>query len=273
MWVHKVLDVFFRTLDAVDAARDKVDRALGREPRPDPWAVEWPPPNLSASPAERPAPDANEADAAAPPAGGAPEVGVADVAAEGSAPAASKARRARARTPSAAGKAATRGAPKKAPPKAGRTKGTRAAAAPSSPAPADKSPADKSPSSRKGSVDRQGKDFDSPRARAVAEYVAERGLAVVSEAADHGGKKVLARMLWSLYAAEAAGSEKGLTCADASALLHLAAGMEVFATNLARACRDHPELIEETEPDGRSKRYKLSAAGRLAAEALIAPGA
>ena len=43
MIVHRLLDVFFRTLDAVDIVRDRVDQMLGRQPRPDPWATSWPP--------------------------------------------------------------------------------------------------------------------------------------------------------------------------------------------------------------------------------------
>lgn len=123
----------------------------------------------------------------------------------------------------------------------------------------------KAGSNRKGSVDRSGKDFDSPRARAILEQLRGVGLGVVTEDADQGGKRVLARVLWALLAADRAGSELGLTAADASALLHLGAGMEVYATNVARACRDETDLIEESVPDGRSKRYKLTTAGKSAA--------
>jgi len=48
----------------------------------------------------------------------------------------------------------------------------------------------------------------------------------------------------------------------------LAGGMEVFATNVARACRDETDLIVESTPDGRSKRYRLTDAGKAAAAGL-----
>jgi hypothetical protein len=115
---------------------------------------------------------------------------------------------------------------------------------------------------RKGSVDRSGKDFDSARARAVYEALRQRAGQVIVDDATLDGKKVLARVVWALFAAEGAGSEMGLTAADASALLHLAAGVEVFSTNIARTCRDETALIVESEPDGRIKRYKLTARGR-----------
>lgn len=253
MLVHRLLDAFFRTLDAVDAVRDRVDRALGREPRPDPWAVEWPPP---AAPGNGATELRREEPVAAKPTS--PKSPVAP-----KAPAAPK------KAPSAAapavelvdGETKVEAPKKKAAAKKAAPKKASSAAAPKA------KPAAKKASSkgRKGSVDRQGKDFDSPRARAVLEHVKSSSLGVVTEEAEHNGKKVLARVLWALRAAEDAGSEKGLTTADASALLHLAAGMEVFATNIGRACRDHSDLIAESEPDGRSKRYKLTDEGRAAA--------
>lgn len=239
MIVHRLLDAFFRTLDAVDAVRDRVDRVLGKEPRPDPWAVEWPP-------AE---PEKAERDD--------------DERARQSNGASDKA------TPSHEATRVEQEAPKR---EASTKEAKRAEAAPKKKAPAKKTaapkakaadkPATRSKTSRKGSVDRSGKDFDSPRAKAIWEYVRDNRLGVVTEEAMLDGKKVLARVLWALSAAEAAGSELGLTTADASALLHLAARMEVYATNIGRACRDHPELIEESDPDGRSKRYRLTAKGK-----------
>lgn len=237
MIVHRLLDAFFRTLDAVDAVRDRVDRVLGKEPRPDPWAVEWPP----AEP-ERKERDDEEA----PKRNGATEK-ASPVSAAKQAPAKSEPKKAEAAPKQPAAKKAPE---KKAPAK-------KAAA---------KAPAKKSKTaSRKGSVDRSGKDFDSPRAKAIWEYVRDNRLGVVTEEAMLDGKKVLARVLWALSAAEAAGSELGLTTADASALLHLAARMEVYATNIGRACRDHPELVEESDPDGRSKRYRLTPRGKALA--------
>ena len=260
MLVHRLLDAFFRTLDAVDAVRDRMDRVLGREPRPDPWAVQWPPP---ATPGEgEPKPngehrldDSKEAR---------PQAKVGRAASE---------QRARVADVDVADRAPSKQGPaKQAPskqPTAGKAPAAKSKKATASAA-AKAKPAAKKASSkgRKGSVDRSGKDFDSPRARAVLESLKEGGPGVVTEDAEYNGKKVLARVLWALGAAEQAGSERGLTTADTSALLHLAAGMEVFATNIGRACRDHGELIVESEADGRSKRYMLTAAGRAAAASI-----
>ena len=91
---------------------------------------------------------------------------------------------------------------------------------------------------------------------------------VIAENADVSGKKVLARVLWALWAAEASGVQDGLTAADTSALLHSAAGVEVFTTNVARTCRDEVGLIEASVPDGRIKRYKLTDSGRVRARSL-----
>lgn len=262
MLVHRILDAFFRTLDAVDAARDRVDRILGREPRPDPWAVEWPPPASSASSLESQEQASKNESADSSHATAKSSVSLADVPASNDDVVAAEAVAADITEKSAAtGKKTTRkaaAAPAKK--KAAAKKSTAQKTA------TQKAASKKSASSkRKGSVDRQGKDFDSPRARAVSDFVRQNDFGVVSPDAVHNGKKVLARVLWALHAAEEAGSEKGLTSADASALLHLAADIEVFATNLARACRDHGDLIAETEMDGRSKRYKLTRQGKAAA--------
>ena len=127
---------------------------------------------------------------------------------------------------------------------------------------AKKAAAKKTISNRKGSVDRQGRDLDSPRATAIAAWIVSSGTAVVTEAADLDGKRTLARVLWALAMAEQAGTADGLTSADTSALLSVAADVEVFSTNVARAFRDEAALFVETSPDGRSKRYALTAAGR-----------
>lgn len=265
MLIHRLLDAFFRTLDAVDAARDRVDRILGREPRPDPWAVEWPPPasapHTDAPVATKDATAATEVSPAAQ-SPAKPEENGSDLLTSGETTTVAVDSPATSKKTSAA----------KRPAKQAKTsaKKTGTAAKPTAKKPAAKKQTAKKDASskRKGSVDRQGKDFDSPRARAVSEFVRESSLGIVSPEAEHDGKKVLARVLWALHAAEQAGSEKGLTSADASALLHLSANIEVFATNLARACRDHADLIQETEMDGRSKRYKLTAAGKAAAAQL-----
>lgn len=238
MIVNRLLDAFFRTLDAVDAVRDRVDRVLGREPRPDPWAAEWPPADVEGKERERG--DEQAAAREAPKTNGATQKA----------------------TPSKSATAAPAEREAPAPSKAPAKKATKKAATKAKPAAGKGDKAEKAKSSRKGSVDRSGKDFDSPRAKAIWEYVRDNGLGVVTEEAMLDGKKVLARVVWALSAAEAAGSELGLTTADASALLHLAARMEVYATNIGRACRDHEDLIEESEPDGRSKRYRLSPKGK-----------
>lgn len=263
MLVHRVLDAFFRTLDAVDAARDRVDRILGREPRPDPWAVEWPPPANAEGHGE----SFTDASKEKSPVATESPVEELETAASDSAVAASSTKSDRVATHSAVNAKKpiqpAAGAVRTA---AGDTKKRAAKQSSAKKAAPKKAASKKSASSkRKGSVDRQGKDFDSPRARAVSDFVRENDFGVVSADAEHNGKKVLARVLWALHAAEEAGSEKGLTSADASALLHLAANIEVFATNLARACRDHSDLIAETEMDGRSKRYKLTSQGKAAA--------
>jgi hypothetical protein len=85
---------------------------------------------------------------------------------------------------------------------------------------------------------------------------------VIAEEAELDGKRTLARVLWAVGCAEDAGSEQGLTAVDASAFLSTAAGVEVFSTNVARTFRDESTLFVETTPDGRSKRYKLTAVGR-----------
>jgi hypothetical protein len=237
--VNRLLDAFFRTLDAVDVARERLDRALGRAPRPEPWTSEWSPtPSTELR---------GPSHVGAPPPAREESVVVAQ---------APKEKAAAAKAPRAA-KTTT----KKPAPKAAKNDSTV-------PRPAPGKAPKKAGDNRKGSVDRSGKDFDSPRAKAIVEALKASGTGVIAEDAALDGKRVLARVLWALLASDQAGSELGLTAADASALLHLAAGVEVFATNVARTCRDHNELIEESEPDGRSKRYKLTAAGRAAAAKL-----
>ena len=70
---------------------------------------------------------------------------------------------------------------------------------------------------RKGSVDKSGKDVDSPRAKAIVENLRGQNIGVITDDAALEGKRVLARVLWALDAADKAGSELGLTAADASA--------------------------------------------------------
>jgi hypothetical protein len=248
MIVHRLLDAFFRTLDTVDAVRDRVDRALGREPRPDPWAVEWPPPGEAFDPAkEGPNADAPGAEPKEP-----TEAQIEEAARRtGDAPVAKKADRAdeaaadKADKPAKAKPAAKKSAKKKP----GRKK--------------------KASSKRKGSVDRSGKDLVSERADTITAYVQDKGRAIIGEDKDLAGKKVLARVVWALGEAHAAGVELGLTTNDVSALLSKAADIEVFATNIGRACRDHKTLIAESEPDGRSKRYVLTDDGKQAAADLL----
>jgi hypothetical protein len=243
--VNRLLDAFFRTLDAVDTARERLDRVLGREPAMTPSAWEAAPAGATDAFTQRPAPTTWSETKIAP---AKPPKAPAKVTAKAPAKAAAKnsAKDAQEAKPAkVTAKKAAKGAAKGAAKKPARQK-----------------------ASRKGSVDRTGADFDSPRARAVLEQLVATSTPVIAEHAAIDNKKVLARVVWALGAAQEAGSAQGLTAADASALLHLAAGMDVFSTNIARACREETDLIEEGEPDGRIKRYRLTAAGRKAAAAL-----
>lgn len=248
MLVHRILDVVFRTLDTVDAVRARVGAVLGsdsdREPQPSslwPPGVEAPPPAISVdvgtvntytdtasiADAWRARPDA-----------------------EGSEKKPEPAKKAKAKKPAKSEAAKPKSDAKAAKPKSEAAKPKKKAAA-------------KEPTKgRKGSVDRKGEDFDSPRARAVEAWLKDQKASVVTADAALDNKKTLARVLWAVGAADAAGSEHGLTAADASALLSMSAGLDVFSTNVARAFRDESDLFAETIPDGRSKRYKLTAAGR-----------
>jgi hypothetical protein len=253
MIVHRLLDAVFRTLDTIDAVRARVDAVLGRGEAQPPSG--WPATVegdivVEAAPSSVVARDAEA------------------MRATWTAPQDLDAWRAPADepgavTPKKAAKAsAKKAAPSEAeakPAKAPKAKASRAAAKPKKEKPASKTPA---PTSRKGSVDRSGKDFDSPRTRAVEAWIKETGAGIIAEDAELDGKKTLARVLWAVAMAEAAGSEQGLTAADTSALLSSSAGVEVFATNVARTFRDESELFKETSPDGRSKRYTVTVAGR-----------
>ncbi len=234
MIVHRLLDAFFRGLDAVDAARDRVDQLLGREPRPDPWAVDWPPPEAGA-PADAPAapPESPPSPAAPPPEAKKPE-----------------AKKPAKKKPAAKKPVADAADPDGAKKKAGRKKKS-------------------SSSKRKGSVDRSGKDISTPRAKRVAAHVKAEQLRLVTVDDETEGKKVLARVVWALAAARGAGEAEGMTTKDVSALLSDAADIEVFTTNIGRACRDHTDLIEAAAPEGRSKRYRLTDQGAEAAKPLI----
>jgi hypothetical protein len=312
MLVHRLLDVVFRTLDAIDAVRARVDRALGTEPQP---PSTWPPvpddqPSRAAPPTSSPAsstPTSSSSGATSSSTSSSP----ADVAARR--PRAKKVPASRsvtpraARTPSSSSTPASRpkgsAAGKKRAPKAQqggapaersevserserarkpvvhkRSAAVSAAAAAAGAAAAARAsaattttttagatssrPPSSSTTGRKGSVDRSGRDFDSPRARVVEAWLREHQRPIVVEEAVLDGKRTLARAVWALAVAADAGSEQGLTAADASALLWSAAGVEVFATNVGRTLRDEPALFVETIPDGRSKRYKLTDAGR-----------
>jgi hypothetical protein len=254
MLVHRLLDAVFRTLDTIDAVRARVDAILGNgEARP---PSQWPATIQGDVVVDAPAPAVVMQDATAVRAA---YVSPPDLDAwkdeSSSTPAKKAARAPKADEPEKAGKA-------KAPAK---KKASSSAARPKREKPASKVPV---PTSRKGSVDRSGKDFDSPRARAVEAFLIGQKAPILAEDADLDGKKTLARVLWAVAVAEQAGSEQGLTAADVSALLSSVAGIEVFATNVARTFRDEPELFVETTPDGRSKRYTVTAAGRERASTL-----
>ena len=239
MIVHRILNVVFRTLDAVDAVRARVDSALGKHAE---QPSSWPP---QADPVSASRVDLEGEPASDP-------IASARVEIHAAAPAATmqKEKVKKAKTPQkAAAKAAVKPSkPTLRQPAPGRKK--RAGAA------------------RKGSVDRKGVDVDSPRARAIQTFLKDNGTGVVTQDASLDSKKTVARVLWAVAVAEAAGSAQGLTAADASALLSCSAGLEVFSTNVARAFRDEHKLFEETVPDGRSKRYKLTAFGRTRAATI-----
>lgn len=255
MIVHRLLDAVFRTLDTLDAVRARVDAVLGRSEAQPPSG--WPA-TIETDLIVEPSVVAREAAAVR-----ATWTGGQDLDAwrdtSGDAPADRPVKKAPAAKSSTAKKSAAP-SPSPSPAKAtAKKKASAAAARPRKEKPASKVPA---PTSRKGSVDRSGKDFDSPRARAVGAWLSETGAAIVAEDAELDGKKTLARVLWAVAMAEAAGSEQGLTAADTSALLSSVASVEVFATNVARAFRDEDALFVETAPDGRSKRYTVTPAGR-----------
>lgn len=257
MIVHRLLDAVFRTLDTVDAIRARVDAVLGRAEAQPPSS--WPP--VIDDDGTAPI-DATTVRAVYSPAATSVDGWAAhddngdDEDATGATPEQPTASQkpATKKAPAAKKKATatTTKAPEKAPAKKTATKK----------APAKKAAATTSMASRKGSVDRLGKDLDSPRAKQVATFIASNKTLVVDEEAALDGKRTLARVLWAVAVAEQAGIDDGLTAADASALLSTAAHVEVFSTNVARAFRDEHELFAETTPDGRSKRYALTAAGR-----------
>jgi hypothetical protein len=289
MFVHRLLDVVFRTLDAIDAVRARVDAVLGHEAQP---PSTWPP-DAPSSPAARPA-DAAASSSSSPAAASAPasppssakpvttpkpstraprKVVARDASASkaGRKPASSSTTAADATTSSSTkGNKAARadtstkaaGAEGRAKKPAPTTKKKAASTAGATTTSESATPRDAAGVGRKGSVDRSGRDLDSARARAVENWLRGQGRPLVADDATLDGKRTLARVVWAVACAEDAGSEQGLTAADASAFLSSAAGVEVFTTNVGRTFRDESTLFVETIPDGRSKRYKLTAAGR-----------
>lgn len=238
MIVHRILDVVFRTLDTVDAVRARVGAALGNDAQP---PSSWPP--VIDPPSAPLVVDADTVKTYT----DTPDINDLYVARD-----------------EPAKKAPTKKAAKETAkePKSKASSSEKKAAKAEAAKPKKKKAAQEPAKGRKGSVDRKGEDFDSPRARAVEAWLKATGTPVVSESAALDNKKTLARVLWAVGAADSAGSEHGLTAADASALLGSAAGLDVFSTNVARAFRDESDLFAETVPDGRSKRYKLTDAGR-----------
>ncbi|HEY1100572.1 MAG TPA: hypothetical protein VGF99_16645 [Myxococcota bacterium] len=282
MIVHRILDAVFRTLDTVDAIRARVDTALGR-------ADAQPPSSWPAVIEDDARVDAQDVRATYAPVdvdaykqrdeAAAAVTSTSQDATPSSAPTSGGTSGA---APDAAPDAPA-GAPAGATPKKAAKKGESTLPTPAKkatkkgdstlPTPAKKSSSTTSSSStktaakkkagnRKGSVDRQGRDLDSPRANDVAAWIEANEAAVVAEDAALDGKRTLARVVWAVAMAEQAGVVEGLTAADTSALLSSAADVEVFATNVARAFRDEHALFSETSPDGRSKRYVLTDAGR-----------
>jgi hypothetical protein len=258
MILHRVIDVFFRTLDAVDTARDQLERVLGRESETDPWAVPWS--DDDSSDPQNAFDSAPQSDEAA--ANGSsfdPEntdtAPTESVKATESVPTGTETQK--------------RASKKRSTSKA--TASSKSKSPSSSRKKVKKSPGRKksSAANRKGSVDRSGKDVDSARARAIENHIREHQLKMVTADDQLRGKKVLARVVWALWSTEQAGAKKGLTTKDISALLSACANIEVFTTNIGRACRDHAELIYLNEPDGRSKRYSLTEAGHREAQSYF----
>ena len=212
MLIHRVLDVFFRSLDTIDAAKDKIDRLRGKSPQPDPWAVDWPPADADLPKAHE-AKQENLREETRP-----PEKPV--------------------KKPEAQ-KAVTKQTTKSA---------------------SKKSKVKKKTTKRKGSVDRSGKDLKSDSAEKAVAHLKTSNKALINESAELDGKKVLARVVWALSLSHDAGID-GMTTKDISALLSSAVNIEVFATNVGRACRDHSDFIEVASTKGRSKTYRLSDAG------------
>jgi hypothetical protein len=269
MIVHRILDAVFRTLDAVDAVRARVGAVVGaKDPQPpSAWPADGGDDVRHDSAAVRAAyvdaPSVSDWQSASDPDGGGEQKKKNGDERRTAATTAKKAAKATTAEPTKTTKATT--ATTKTTTTAKATKPAKKG--PQTPRPKKEKPASKTPSaaSRKGSVDRSGKDFDSPRARAVKDFLSREGLPIVSVDADLDGKKTLARVLWAMIMADDAKIEHGLTAADASALLSTVAGVEVFATNVARTFRDEADLFQETTPDGRSKRYTVTAAGRARA--------
>lgn len=258
MIVHRLLDAVFRTLDTVDAIRARVDAVLGRAEAQPPSS--WPPviDDDATAPIDATtvrsiySPEVTSLNGWTAGAGDHDDNGDDDAGTASEPPTTAK---------KAAQKAAQKAAPAKKTPTAPAVKATTKKTAAKKTA-AKKAAASTTMASRKGSVDRLGKDLDSPRANTVASFIASNKTPVVAEEAALDGKRTLARVLWAVAVAEQAGIDDGLTAADASALLSTSANVEVFSTNVARAFRDEHALFTETTPDGRSKRYALTAAGR-----------
>jgi len=295
MLVHRLLDVVFRTLDAIDAVRARVDAVIGHDAQPpSTWPLEAPavspPPSMTNAPSTAPtaapstvsstAPSTNAPAAARPASPAKPGKrearhvvarGLSTTKRSRNAQAASsdaaeataaRAKRATASTTATASKAAASTATAANEKPAKKATPTKAKAKAPSSSGDSATPRDAAGVGRKGSVDRSGRDLESPRARAIETWLKEQGRPLVADDAALDGKRTLARVLWAVACAEDAGSEQGLTAADASALLSSAAGVEVFTTNVGRTFRDESALFVETIPDGRSKRYKLTAVGR-----------
>ncbi len=261
MIVHRLLDAVFRTLDTVDAIRARVDAVLGRADAQPPSA--WPAvidddngaiDSASVRSVYSPddqrlnqwTQDQHDVDG--------------DVAGDASKPAPAPSQKVTAKKTTAKKPTATKTAKAATKTTATNTPGKRKAKKTT----AKKAAASTTTTmaSRKGSVDRHGKDLDSARAREVAAFIEKSGSRIIDEEAALDGKRTLARVLWAVAIAEQSGSSAGLTAVDASALLSTVANVEVFSTNVARAFRDEHALFTETTPDGRSKRYTLTAAGR-----------
>ncbi len=125
-------------------------------------------------------------------------------------------------------------------------------------------------SKRKGSVDRSGQEIESVAAEKVVQYLKEHNIEISLDDIAYEKKAVVGRVIWCLSSAQKARVRGGLTTKDMAALIYQYFGMDIYPTNLARACRQHSDLFEAGETRNRAKCYVLTAKGKKTAKSLFA---